>query len=41
MTVLGHLKRGFLKKGEQVSVQTESYFVLRVSKFARLLAILG
>ena len=39
-TVLGHLKRGFLKKGEQLCVQTEFDFVLRVYKFTRLLAIL-
>ena len=41
MTVLGHLKRGFLKKEEQVCVWTESDFGLRVSKVKRLLAILG
>ena len=41
MTVLGHLKRGFLEKGEQLSVQTYYEFVLRVSKVTRLLAILG
>ena len=33
MTVLGHLKRGFLEKGEQVSVQTESDYGLRLAKF--------
>ena len=41
LTVLGHLKRGFLDKGEYVCVQTESDFGLRVSKVTRLLAILG
>ena len=41
MTVLGHLKRVFLEKGEQVSVHTESDFGLRVAKVTRLLVILG
>ena len=41
MTVLGHLKRGFLEKGEQVCVQTEFDFGLKVDKVTRLLAILG
>ena len=41
MTVLGHLKRDFLNKGEQVSMQTESDFGLRAAKVTRLLAILG
>ena len=41
LTVLGRLKRGFLEKGEQVSVQTESEFGLRLAKVARLLEILG
>ena len=41
MTVLGHLKRGFLEKGEQLCVQTDSEQVLRVSKVTSLLAILG
>ena len=38
---MGHHKRGFLKKGEQVSVQKKSEFGLRVSKVMRLLEILG
>ena len=40
-TVLGHLKRGFLEKGDQVSIYTESYFGFRVYKVTRLLEILG
>ena len=40
MNVLGHLKRGFFEKGEQLSVQTESDFELRVAKFTLLLEIL-
>ena len=38
---MGHLKRGLLKKGEQVCIKTESYQVLRGAKVTRLLAILG
>ena len=41
MTVLGHLKRGFLEKGEKVCVYTESDFGIRVAKVTRLIAILG
>ena len=41
LTVLGHLKRGFLDKGEQVCVYTESDFGLRVAKVTRLLEIIG
>ena len=41
MTILSHLRKGFLEKGEQVSVQTESEFRLRLSKVKNLLAILG
>ena len=41
LTVLGHLKRGFLDKGEQVSVKKESDFGIRVAKATRLLEILG
>ena len=41
MTVLGHLKRGFLEKGYQVCVKTEFDFGLRLAKVTRLLAILG
>ena len=41
LTVLVHLKRNFLEKGEQVCVQTEYDFGLRLSKVTRLLAILG
>ena len=37
LTVLGHLKRGFLEKGDQVCVQTEFDFGLRVAKVTRLL----
>ena len=40
-TVPGHIKRGFLNKGYQVYVQTESDFGLRVAKVTRLLATLG
>ena len=40
-TVLWHLKRGFLKKWEQVYVRTESDKILRVAKVTRLIAILG
>ena len=40
MAVLGHLNRGFLKKGEQVCLQTEFDFGLRVAKVTRLLAII-
>ena len=40
-TILCHLKRGLIKKGEQVCVQTESDQGLRVAKVTRLLAILG
>ena len=39
-TVLGHLNRGFLEKGDQVSMHTEFEFGLRVAKVTRLLAIL-
>ena len=39
-TVLGHLKRGFLKKGEKVCVQTVFDLGLRVAKVTRLLEIL-
>ena len=41
LTVLGHLNRGLPEKGEQVSVQTESEFGIRVDKFTRLLQIIG
>ena len=41
MTVLGHLKRGVLEKGEQVCVQTDLDLGLRVAKVTKLLAILG
>ena len=41
MAVLYHLKRGFLEKGEQLCVQTDSDQGLRAAKVARLLAILG
>ena len=41
LTVLGRLKMGFLEKGEQVIVQTESDQGLRVSKITMLLSILG
>ena len=40
MTVLGHLKRGLLEKGEQVCVQIEFDFGLRVAKVVKLLEIL-
>ena len=40
-TVMGRLRRGFLEKVEQVSVQTKSDFGTRVSKVTTLLAILG
>ena len=40
-TVLDCLKRGFLNKGEQVSVQTESDQKLKVAKVTRLLSIIG
>ena len=40
-TVLGHLKRDLLEKGEQVSVKTDYDSGLRVSKVIRLLSILG
>ena len=40
LTVLGHLKRGFLLKGDHVCVQTESNQGLRVDKVTRLLAML-
>ena len=39
-TILGHLKRGFVGKGEQVSVQKDSEFGLRISKVTGLLVIL-
>ena len=39
--VLGHLKRGFLDKGGQVSVQTGSEFGLRIAKVTSLLEIIG
>ena len=38
---MGHLKRGFLGNGEQVSVQAEFDFGLRVAKVTRLPEILG
>ena len=40
-TALDHLKRGFLEKGDQLGVPTDSGFELRVAKVTRLLAILG
>ena len=40
-TVLGHLKRGLLKKGEQVCVQIEFDLGIRVATFTRLLEIFG
>ena len=39
-TVLCHLNRGFLRKGYQVFVKTESDQGLMVAKFMRLLEIL-
>ena len=40
LTVLDHISRGFLKKGEQVCFQTEFDFGLRLAKVTRLLEIL-
>ena len=40
-TVLGHLNRSFIDKGEQVSVQNKTDFGIRVAKVTRLLAIFG
>ena len=40
-TVLGHLNRVLLEKGEQVCMQTYSDLGLRVAKVMRLLEILG
>ena len=39
LTVLGHLKRGFHKKGVQVCVKKDSDQGLRVAKVMSLLAI--
>ena len=41
LTVLGHLKRGFLEKGEHVCVRIESDQGIRVDKVTKLLSILG
>ena len=40
LTVLGHLNRGFLEKGDQVSVRTKSDSGLRVAKVMRFIAII-
>ena len=40
-TVLGHLKRGFLEKGEQSCMHTEFDFGLMVAKVTRLLSMIG
>ena len=41
MTVLCHLKRGFLEKGDKVCVRKDSELGLRAAKVMRLIAILG
>ena len=37
----GRTQKDFLEKGEQVSMQTESEFGLKVAKITRLLETLG